>query len=289
MVALPGTGWVPDTPDPRDKTAQTPEVKAQLARFGAPLLPQSIDLRNTVPFPPIDSQGNAQSCTAHAAASLVEYFETAAFKSYASPSRLFIYKATRNLLQQTADSGALLRTTMQALTLFGAPPEVYWPYDLNNLNVEPTPFCYSFAQNFKATLYYRYDGANAAKADVLQQIKTNLAAKLPAMFGFYIFNSMTQAGQNGFIPFPDTGESAVGAHAVAAIGYDDTLKIRNSNSGNETTGAFLIRNSWGAGWGLGGYGWLPYQFVLSDLAVDWWSLLKAEWIDSGQFGFARPV
>jgi C1A family cysteine protease len=44
-----------------------------------------------------------------------------------------------------------------------------------------------------------------------------------------------------------------------------------------------MRNSWGAGWGSGGYGWLPYEYVLQGLAVDWWSLLKTEWIDTGAF------
>lgn len=35
-------------------------------------------------------------------------------------------------------------------------------------------------------------------------------------------------------------------------GYDDTMKIKNTNSGGiETTGALLVRNSRGTGWGNG--------------------------------------
>ena len=33
----------------------------------------------------------------------------------------------------------------------------------------------------------------------------------------------------------------------------------------------------------GGYGWLPYEYVLKGQAVDWWSLIQAEWVDTGQF------
>ena len=68
-------------------------------------------------------------------------------------------------------------------------------------------------------------------------------------------------------------------------GFDDNKKIRNQNSGGpETTGAFVIRNSWGTGWGEDGYGWLPYDYVREGLATDWWSVIKARWIEMGQFG-----
>lgn len=105
------------------------------------------------------------------------------------------------------------------------------------------------------------------------------------MFGFTVYSSYTQAATTGKIPSPVPGESAVGGHAIVAVGYDDNMKIKNTNTGGvETTGALLIRNSWGM-WGMAGYGWLPYDYVLKGQAVDWWSLIKNEWVDTGQFGF----
>ena len=71
---------------------------------------------------PIEDQGAIGSCTANAAVGLLEYFERKAKNRYIDASRLFLYKAERDLLGWTGDTGAYLRTAMEALVLFGAPP-----------------------------------------------------------------------------------------------------------------------------------------------------------------------
>ena len=75
----------------------------------------------------------------------------------------------------------------------------------------------------------------------------------------------------------------LGGHAMLVIGYDDNLAITNTNNGSTTTGALLVRNSWGASWGNHGYGALPYDYVTHQLAVDFWSLIKQEWTNTGAF------
>lgn len=191
---------------------------------------------------------------------------------------------TRNLLHLKGGTGAYLRSTMQAMVLFGVPPEEYWPYEVKKFEKEPTAFCYSFAQNYQTLQYIRLDPPGISAGALLQQIKTTLAAQIPAMFGFTVYDSIVQAEDDGKIPLLGRGEKALGGHAVMAVGYDDKLKIANSSSGKSTTGALLIRNSSGQSWGAKGYGWLPYEYVLKGLAHDWWIVLKNEWIDSGEFG-----
>ncbi|GBD51468.1 cysteine protease [Microcystis aeruginosa NIES-298] len=298
---IPAMGWLPDYPDIRDVTFQServpsklqalgqPSVKQMLAKVGATTsapaaLPTSVDLRPWCS--PIEDQQTIGSCTAHAGVGLVEYFERRAFGKHLDASRLFLYKVTRNLLKWTGDTGAFLRSTMYALTLFGVPPEEYYPYNIADFDKEPSAFCYAFGQSYQAISYYRLDPPGTTRSNLLTQIKTYLANGLPSMFGFTVYSSISQANTNGGkIPYPTPGERVLGGHAIDAVGYDDNLKIKNTNAGGiETTGALLIRNSWGTGWGSAGYGWLPYKYVLDGLATDWWSLIKSEWIDTGQFG-----
>jgi C1A family cysteine protease len=188
-------------------------------------------------------------------------------------------------MKMKGDTGAYLRTTIGAMVLFGVPPEEYWPYtdDGEKFDKEPPAFCYAFAQNYKTIQYYRHDPPGLLPTAVLSRVKTHLAAGHPSMFGFTVYSSIEMADDRGAIPFPARSERILGGHAVVAVGYDDRIKIANRSSGDETTGAFLIRNSWRTGWGEGGYGWLPYEYVLRGLAEDFWSILKKEWIDTGEF------
>jgi len=123
----------------------------------------------------------------------VEYFEKKAFRKHIDASSLFLYKTTRNLMHQTGDIGAYLRTTMGALVLFGVPPEEYWPYSITGFDQEPPSFCYAFAQNYQSLTYYRLDPPGISRNDLLGQIKANLAGGLPSMFGFTVYSSIEQA------------------------------------------------------------------------------------------------
>lgn len=279
-------GWIPDYPDIRDYTKKTEEVKSILGLRGSSRDRKSlssVDLRQWCS--PIEDQGAIGSCTAHAGAGIIEYYERKSFGRHIETSRLFLYKVTRNLMKMKGDTGAYLRTTMGAMVLFGAPPEEHWPYTDHEtkFDQEPPAFCYAFAQNYRTMKYFRHDPSGTKAEELLHGVKTHLSKGHPAMFGFTVYNSIEQAEQTGMIPFPSPRERVEGGHAIVAAGFDDKMKIKNKIGKIGTVGALLIRNSWGKGWGEKGYGWLPYDYIRRGLAQDFWSILKKEWIDTGQF------
>ncbi len=283
-----GTGWLPPLPDLRDYTAEHPAIKDMAKKLGLTgkklSLPATVDLRQWCS--PIENQLNLGSCTAHAGMGIVEYFERRAHGSYIDGSRLFLYKTTRNLMQVTGDTGAWLRNVMGALRLCGVPAEKYWPYNVPDFDKEPPSFVYAVADNYEALVYFCHDPqhANVPTATVLSTVKLFLTAGIPSMFGFWGFPSFNNTNVKGGIPYPCPGESVQWGHAIVVVGYDDSKKIRNTKCNKETKGALLIRNSWGTSWGDNGYGWLPYDYVLNRLAMDFWSLLSMEWVETKQFG-----
>jgi C1A family cysteine protease len=299
-------GWLRDLPDIRDfeptnnkipsnavRDKKHNEVTAYLThRFiesevvmtGAPAaaplsagattagIPATMDL--TPGFSQVENQLNLGSCTANAGVGLLEYYERAAFGAFIDASRLFLYKTTRDLLGWTGDTGAYLRTTMKAMALFGVPPEANFPYDVQKFDIEPSAFAYAWAQNYQSLSYFRLDPSGSSPQATLDRVKTFIARQHPSMFGFTVYN---YGNQNGEFLFPGPTDKALGGHAVVAMGYDDNRQIGNHK------GALKIRNSWGPAWGQGGYGWLPYDYVIRGLAVDFWSLFRAEYIGNGPF------
>ncbi len=250
---LHGYGWMPDLPDQRDYL------------FGAiykipAKLPASVDLR--AQCPPVEDQGNLGSCTANALAGALEFLELKDKVSFVDLSRLFIYYNER-VIEHTvnSDSGAMLRDGIKTLAKQGVCPESMWPYVISQFTKKPTASCYKNAADHQITSYQRLL--------TVDEMRACLAEGYPFVFGFTVYESFESAtvARTGTVNMPKPGEKVLGGHAVVAVGYNDKQK------------RFIVRNSWGTGWGQKGYFTMPYAY-LDDrkLSDDFWTIRRGELI-----------
>ena len=253
-------GWKPDLPDHRDfYYAVAPPIAAAL--------PTKVDLRPQCP--PVYDQGQIGSCTANAIAGAIEFDQKKQGLAGFNPSRLFIYYNERVLegTSPAVDGGAQIRDGVKSVAAQGVCKESSWPYDDKNQDPDPcpkckfaqkpTPKCYTEAAKYKIKLYQRLNNA------ILNQLKGCLASGFPFIFGFTVYQSFESqpVAHTGIVPMPSPHEKTVGGHAVDAVGYDDS------------TQHFIVRNSWGAGWGLQGYCMMPYAYLTNTgLADDFWTI-----------------
>jgi C1A family cysteine protease len=241
-------GWIPDLPDDRDHLYAAPPAFLSA-------LPPYMDLR--VKCPDVYNQGMLGSCTANAIGGAIEFDRLKQGLPDFVPSRLFIYYNER-VIEGTVelDSGAMLRDGIKSVASQGVCPEPEWPYDISKFAVKPSAQAYEDAESDRAVSYQ-------SLIQDLNQMRGCLASGYPFIFGFTVYESFESDAvtQTGHVPMPGPIERAVGGHAVMAVGYDDVSQT------------FLVRNSWGTGWGIAGYFTMPYTYLIQPgLASDLWTI-----------------
>ncbi|GAC13826.1 C1 family peptidase [Aliiglaciecola lipolytica] len=237
-------------------------------------LSESVDLSVHNAFTEVEDQLDLGSCTAQAVVGLVEYLIKRATNKELHLSRIFLYKATRNLMASRGegDSGATIRETIKAMKIFGVPPETWWPYNVSNFDDEPDAFIYAMAQSFQAIDYVRLDPLNSSPDEIVANVCKSLTAGVPVAFGMWVTDGIfTLPDSDNVIPVPSNNDRLIGGHAMLIVGYD-TAKRR-----------FKVRNSWGYDWGDRGYAWLPYEYIEWGLAFDFWTIFSTEWLDTWGF------
>jgi C1A family cysteine protease len=244
-------GWMPDRPDHRDKL---------YAAIAAPpkKLPAAVDLRGRCS--PVENQGQLGSCTANALVGSLEFLEKKTGQAETDLSRLFVYYNERAMEGTVGeDAGAMIRDGVKTLVKLGVCPEKNWPYVISKFTVKPPASCYRQALAHQVLSYHRVLS--------LAEMKSCLAEGYPFVFGFTVYEAFESAtvARTGQLNLPKPGEKSVGGHAVMAVGY------------NDATNRFIIRNSWGADWGLAGYFTMPYDYLGNrNLSDDHWTLRAME-------------
>lgn len=253
-------GALPETRSPSDFTA-TPNLTT---------LPRQVDLREHCT--PVEDQGPHGSCCACAAVGAMEYRLSKEGKKV-DLSRMFVYYNARRMSgHEGGDHGSKISQGMAAFLAFGAPPEASWPYQADLLAKQPDDSIYKQATEYVPTEYARLDG--------LENIKATLARGYPVVFAGSLPDKFCEGLRaNGRAPKPTKAEveaayTDFGTHAMLLVGYD-----LNANE-------FLVRNSWGEGWGDKGYFWIDFETWTGISVQNTWILGKLE--ASGDFTLVRP-
>jgi C1A family cysteine protease len=254
--------WTDDTPDSLNKlrARQTYCRASDIVKVDINKLPPTIDLRGLMP--PVYDQGSLGSCTAQAVAACMVYDQNfTSREGVVDPSRLFIYWNSRLAIGTiNEDSGASLSDAILSTVTYGACNEGIWPYNIGKFKTQPSKTCYEDAYNCIDT-----DGCQQAEVQQnVTEIKSVLASGICMVFGIDVYSSFMSGvvANTGVVPMPNVNvEDFLGGHAMVLCGY------------NDYTQCFLFRNSWGDDWGMDGYGWIPYAYIVSPyLAGDIWSV-----------------
>lgn len=190
----------------------------------------------------VEDQGLLGSCTAQAMTSAYELMVRYQYPgAYVELSELFVYYNTRIYYgEQAFDTGATLRDTLKSCRQYGLCRENLWPYDIEKFDDRPPYSAYQDAKDRTVTEYT----ALKNQPSILESIDDYH----PVLIAMEVYKSFENLRGNSILPMPGENEQSLGGHAVVLVGYDTTKNL------------YLVKNSYGAGWGNAGYFWMPFEY-----------------------------
>ena len=252
-------GYTPDPPDASDKNFTT-ELRPRLTRATAA---GDVDLRA---FTTESNQYSAGSCAGNATADAVEILNAVEGLPQVQLSRMFVYALARNLIDEDGDGqgdinqdhGVYLRLCFDVLSKFGICQEDLpvdqggWPYDLKKLYTLPSLKAMRAATAHRIHSYYRITETGQ---DRLDAIIDALHGQRPVVFGTTVNKAFLSLTGEGPVGVPTS--ELVGGHAMIVVGY-------------VASKGFLVKNSWGAGWGDNGFCCLLPEYLTWEATNDLW-------------------
>jgi C1A family cysteine protease len=200
----------------------------------APTLVEPPPTLSLIPYlTPVKDQGEKGDCVAFAVACTKEYQNRVVYGQLETLSAWFIYLNANTDDPKSCDVGLDITQGFDVLKNIGVATDA----EFKTPAICPTNMPYKIPQN-AITNAAKYKIHNYHAISTIKDLKIALANYGPCPVGLPVYNtSSTFWKQN-------SNNLLQGGHCVSVVGY--------------TEDSFIIRNSWGEGWGNKGYSYWPF-------------------------------
>jgi hypothetical protein len=262
----------------KQPTAAATQIDHLVQKFGvAPELRPSVDLRSKYLDLglTVKNQGARPSCAVFAIVSALEfqnaeltgqperfseeYLTWATSKTLHRARRLTVDSAAAADIdnvesREIDDEGFTLSEVVTALRAYGIPLQSRLPYTFGRTNnvAEPAPEIIAEARTHRRVSVFGLPGRDqtARLANLLHALNEGVPVAVGLAW------PAARAVRTGYLnsqrPLPGVG------HAVTIVGYEN-------KTGALADTVFTFKNSWGVRWGVGGFGYVTYAYLLANL------------------------
>jgi C1A family cysteine protease len=204
------------------------------ANVNAETLPQEVDLRKLFGEKvPVRNQKEDGACVAFATNTIAQQLEiqdSSRLRENLSPRFTYVNRENQN------SEGMYPHDAMRIVSTIGVAREILVPYDKVKTKEEVSPKAYEEASKHKM--------GQSARVYTIEALKKGIAERnAGAIITFDVYNFSNEFWKKG------PNDELKGGHCVAIVGYKDPVE----KGGRKKDGYFIIQNSWGTGWGDGGF------------------------------------
>lgn len=214
-------------------------------------LPPEVSLYAYTPRP--RNQGRSQSCVGWAVGYSAMTIEKAIQHQLRNRDRiteyafsaLYVYNQIRE--GDCRYEGARITDALRFLEQEGNVLARQFDHNVEDCGRQPDAALEGYASQFRITDHLRLFPADEQDQQKIFKVKYALSRQKPVVVGMRIRKNFFYLDANAKFWWPNIGDATpAGGHAMTVVGYDDRRQ------------AFLLMNSWGEQWGLGGFMWVKY-------------------------------